>query len=129
MTDRAAILLSCTKREAAIREQARVERRTVSGYVLKIALKSASFDETVLRAIGGASLSAVGGVQRGLLPEPRTTVLIRCAAAESKQIRAAARRRNSSISRFVLLCLRRVWRFKAQHGDVSLNWVLHYDES
>src|SRR5215469_11040276 len=110
MARRAAILISCSKEEAAkIREAAKAERRTISGYVFNIVIRAAEFDAVLLaRSAGIKKLSTLSkSVVRG--PVPKTTMLLWCSPEESAQIRRAAKMRETSISGFILHSLKRCW--------------------
>lgn len=111
MQDRAALLISCTKRDAeTIRIRARSERRSISGYMLHILLRAVRFEELLfsqLNRLGDLNNSA----SERTVPAPgtKTKILLRCSAEEAEHIRTAAMRRNATISKFVMYCLSRSW--------------------
>ena len=109
MSDRTALLICCSKEEAAaIRAQAKEQRRGLSNYVLNIVLRSVDMQEKLSpeRAgpwVANRSLQKGPAGPRG----PRTAILIRCSTTEATRIRAAAGKRWMPISRFILQCLKR----------------------
>lgn len=116
MPDRTALLICCSQLEASvIREQAKSERRTLSNYVLNIAVRAAQMEELLSESLG-RRLALVRPPARA---HPRTAVLIRCSQKEAEKIREAARRREASISAFVLHCLERTWWVKNIEPGVS----------
>jgi len=103
---RTAILISCSEEEATkIRTRAEYDFRGVSAYVLNIVLRAVELDEKLLGQF--LKLSPIPAPNR--VPGRRTTVLIRCWDDQASRIRAAAQRRSTTISRFVLNCLYRNW--------------------
>ena len=111
MGHRAALLIHCSQEEASrIHEQAKLEHRTVSGYVLNIVMRAVGFEEVLF-----ARFKRIDTLKRILfgrplrLPGPRTALLLRCSTEESKRIRAVAKNRETTISAFVLWSLRRSW--------------------
>lgn len=110
--DRAALLLYCSKEEAAtIREYARREHRGVSSYILHVVLSAVTFQKMLLAHRQSMSSDPVklAAIKIDLIKSPRTTMLVRCAGREAEAIHQAARMRNTSTSRFMLHCLRRSW--------------------
>jgi len=108
-TSRTALLLRCSPEEAGtIRDRAESERRSVSGSVLNIVMRALHFEEKVL---------ATGRFRAGRRPSspvvrqpgPRTAVLVRCSRSEAMQIRATAKRKQLTISGYILQALRRSW--------------------
>jgi hypothetical protein len=101
-------MISCSKEEArTIRGKAEFQRRTISGYVLKIVLKAIQLDERLYenyRRLAPLNFSLFGSK-----PRPRTVMLIRCSSQEAARIRSAAKRRDLTISGYVLYCLRASW--------------------
>lgn len=96
------------------------ERRTISSYTLNILMRAVRLDESLIR-MRGANVSAdpyagvleLYGLNVALSrrpPGPRTTMLIWCSAQESRRIRAAAKRRDATISGFVLHTVRSFWK-------------------
>lgn len=109
---RTVLLIHCSKQHATtIRKQAKVERRTISGYVLNVVMRQVDFEEILvarvarLRALNG-TLSESVTFETG----PRTTMLLACARRDAKRIRRAARLREVTISGFVLGALNRSWK-------------------
>lgn len=109
---RTALLIRCSKQHAAtIRKQARLERRTISGYVLNVVMRQVAFEEILVARV--ARLRALNGtLSKNLTFEtrPRTTMLLACARRDAQRIRRAARLREVTISGFVLGALNRSWR-------------------
>jgi hypothetical protein len=103
---RAVLLLACSQEEAStIREKAAEETRTISAYVLRIVMRSVQIDEKFF-----ADFSKLANLNPALVkPRPRTVVLIRCSDKESVRIRTTAVRRDSTISGYIIHCLRRSW--------------------
>jgi uncharacterized protein (DUF1778 family) len=114
MSTRTALLIRWSVGEAArIRVEAAAERRTVIGYVLNIVMRSLPFEE-MLRARSALQMAARSLYNAPVVtPGPRTTILLRCSAAEATRIRSAARQRATTISSFVMRSLRRSWDVKA----------------
>jgi uncharacterized protein (DUF1778 family) len=108
MEPRRAILLSCSKEESrTIHALAEDQRRTVSGYVLKILMRAITFEDD-LAAIRANGLHRLDIYSRRD-PGRRTTLLLRCSKEEDKRIRAAAKRRGATLSGFILGSLRCSW--------------------
>jgi uncharacterized protein (DUF1778 family) len=116
MTHRAAFLIRCSADEAtAIRNMAKTERRSMSGYVLNILMRAIAVDQMLLRRLGRPrKLTRMGGAVVPLASpsQPRAAVLVRCSVVEARQVRAAARREEETISGFTLH-LKRAWRARA----------------
>jgi len=106
---RTSLLINCSEREALeVRKRAGLQRRTVSGYVVNIVLRSVEFSEVIVSALRTLPLFRLRqGRARALAP--RTTLHIYCSTDEAKRIRGAARRAETTISSFVLHCLSRSW--------------------
>jgi uncharacterized protein (DUF1778 family) len=105
---RAVLMISCSKEEARkVRETAESQRRTISGYVLKIVVRAAELDERLYQSY--QRLAPLSFRLPGSKPGPRTVMLIRCSKQEAAQIRAAAKRRDVTISGYVLHRLRCSW--------------------
>jgi hypothetical protein len=111
MGGRTALLICCSVEEAKkIRSEAAFEHRTVAGYVLNILSRALRLEERL-----AAQLSRFQQLNRVLARAPvrdpgaRTTMLIRCSVEEANHIRIAAKRRDTTISGFVLHCIRRNW--------------------
>jgi len=111
MRDRAVLMISCLKEEAAkIHQEAELQRRTVSGYVLNVVMRAVKFDEKLLAEHPGIhSLKTVAAAYPIRPIGLRTAMLLRCSTEESKRIRSAAKHRDATISGFVLWSLRRSW--------------------
>jgi uncharacterized protein (DUF1778 family) len=112
MVIRTAILIHCLKEEAdQIRQLAKLDRRTVSGYVLNIVMSAVAFEQRLYIRLNGFRALNQTLARRIVRPMgPKTTMLLRCSAEESKKIRNAAERRETTISGFVVDCLRRCWK-------------------
>ena len=113
VSKQAAILISCLKEEADhIRDEARLERRPVSSYILHILMRWVQFEERLFVDLS-RSRAEIGRQLAVSLPKlprgPRTTILLRCTEDDSKRIRIAAARRDMQISLFIRHCLRRTW--------------------
>ena len=123
MGHRASILINCSQAESdLIHERARIERRSISGYVLNVVLGYVGFEENVLAkshaAHRGISLSPWKRPVQ--VAGPRTTFLVRCSREESERIRAAARRRDLTTSGYVLSDLRRTWKVQTDIGKMLI---------
>src|SRR5262245_50851802 len=108
---RTALLLRCSVEEARqIRDGANMERRSVSGYVLNVLDRALRTEELMFaRLQHGPDLNRTLSRMPRLVPGPRTVIFVRCSVYEASRIRDAARRRNTTISGFVLHSLRRTW--------------------
>ena len=99
---RTAFLIRCTETEAGtIRNQAKREQRSISGYVLAVLDRSIATERMPFERDFDRGWTRTFGT--------RTALLIRCSIPEADQIRIAARRRDMSIHSFALHCLRRSW--------------------
>ena len=97
---RTALLIRCEADEAdRIRVEAQKERRTISSYVLRIAL----------RAAADRRLSEFNHYRRSPTAGPRSAVLVRCTVSEAEQIRESARRSEMPINAFILRALKSTW--------------------
>jgi hypothetical protein len=106
--NRTALLINCSQQQAkTVRDEATREHRTVSGYVLHIVLRSIDFEDSLFSR--HRSLTSLPPPHPERLERPRTTVLIRCSAEEARRIRAAAKRRDTTMSGYILSTLRRAW--------------------
>jgi|SRR5579872_5525638 len=116
MAKRTALLIRCSVDEAAqIRNLARNENRTISGYVLNIMERTLRIEDRLaarMLAFGGLNLTLLRTPLRA--PGPRTAILVRCYVDQADRIRASAARRDTTISAFVLHSLRLAW--NAVHG-------------
>ena len=109
MSDRTALIISCTEEQAAaIHQRAELERRTISAYVLHIVMRWLNLEDRllVMQHQGGQRLTAYQPVRP---PGKRTTILLRCTKKEAHRIRAGAKRRCTTISWFVLYTLSLSW--------------------
>jgi uncharacterized protein (DUF1778 family) len=102
---RTALLIRCEADEAdRIRVEAQKERRTISSYVLSIALRAAASERLpsgfnhYRRSSSGLSIAS-----------PRRAILVRCAVTEAEQIREAARRHAMPINAFILGVVKDAW--------------------
>jgi uncharacterized protein (DUF1778 family) len=103
---RTALLIRCGAEEAdRIRLEAHKERRTISEYVLRIALRTAAIDDRVFSRLKYDYLA--NRPQRSI--SPRTAILVRCDVSQGERIREAARRRDLPINAFVLQALKAAW--------------------
>jgi hypothetical protein len=102
---RTALLINCAESQAQeVRQRAHDERRTISGYVLTVAMRAIGFEQRFFGRI-----QALGHLSNRRAPGPRTCLLIRCSGEEARRIRAAAKRRQMTICGYVLNCLERTW--------------------
>lgn len=109
MTDRTALLISCTREQAAtIHLRAGLERRTVSGYVLRILMRWLDLEERLV-GIQRDTSQPLTAFQPVRFPGPRTTMLLRCSKGEAHRVRVGAKRRKTTISWFVLHSLSLSW--------------------
>src|SRR5215469_7504050 len=107
MNDRTALIISCSREQAAaIHERAEAERRTVSSYVLRILMRWLAHEQQLIPQKYYLPLPANQPVRPSA---KRTTMLIRCSTEESQSIRAGAKRRCTTISRYVLHALAVSW--------------------
>jgi uncharacterized protein (DUF1778 family) len=109
--ERSSLLISCSSNEAAsIREKAAGERRTISAYVLRIALSKAHEDiDLPRRPQYGGVVEVVNRDERVRTVGRRVMLHIRCSDAESASIRQAAEQTGKTISAYVLDALQRWW--------------------
>jgi len=106
MSDRTALIISCSREQAAaIHQRAAFERRTVCAYVLRILMRWLDLEER-LAARQERPLTAYHPVRPS---GERTTMLIRCSKVEAHRIKAGAKRRCTTISWFVLHTLALAW--------------------
>ncbi|MGB9468724.1 MAG: hypothetical protein WBQ59_05185 [Candidatus Acidiferrum sp.] len=111
MANRTALLISCSRQDAEmIRARARREHHSVSGYMLHILVRAVRFEELIFSQVN--RLARLNGrASQRFVPalEIKTKILLRCSAEEAERIRTAAKRRDASISKFVMHCLSRSW--------------------
>lgn len=118
MSRRAALSVNCSEEQAVrVREFAERERRTISGYVLNIALRAVDVEERYFSRI--ERLLPLGITRP---PGKRTCLLIRCSAEEAKRIRTAAKRRSMTMCGYVLYSLERSWR--GQFEGMQAAWQI-----
>lgn len=104
------MLINCSEQEAReVRKQAKLQRRTVSGYVLNIAIRAVGYDDQLFTQLKRLSSFGSAWGRRPRAARPRTTMHLHCSAEEASRIRNAAKRREMTISGFVLHSLRRSW--------------------
>lgn len=107
---RGAIIISCSEREArTIRQRAEVQHRNISGYILHILLRAITYEERLLERVSRPPALHPDDLIRDS-GSARTTVLLRCSSKDAKRIRAAAKRRDATISAFILYFLRQSWK-------------------
>ena len=117
MSERASIIINCSRVESdLIHQQAQLQRRSISGYVLRIVLASVELDENLLPGLSRLPLHRLAPYEPIRVAGPRTTFLLRCSREESDRIRAAAKRRDITLSLFVLHGLRRTWKVQKEVG-------------
>jgi hypothetical protein len=105
MGRRSALLINCSVEESReIHERAAREHRTISAHVLVVVMRIVGSDERLFERLQKLTKLSL---ERG--KGERTTLLLRCTAEEAGRIRLAARRRDTTISGFVLGTLHR-WR-------------------
>lgn len=111
--NRTALLIRCTQEEAdTLRTQAWTDFRTVSSYVLYVLHRALAVEDNLFARLTPYRYAFLNRVQARTAtraPGPRTAVLVRCSVDEAARIRLAARRRELSISGFVLQILHRFW--------------------
>jgi uncharacterized protein (DUF1778 family) len=114
MSVRTALLINCSRDEAmTMRRWAEIERRTISGHVLNVVMKTVRIGEILsARSPNVERLTRSVSIRTPRPPGARTTVLLRCSGEESRRIRASAQRRDMTISGFILTCLHRTWEAK-----------------
>jgi uncharacterized protein (DUF1778 family) len=117
MGDRTALLLRCSVEQAKIiHERAESERRTVAAYVLNVVMRAIELEERLLlRLTHYRELNRILSRRALLDPGPRTAILLRCSKEEAGRIRMAAKRRDMSISGFILHSLRRSWQVNPKY--------------
>ena len=123
MNPRTAFLLRCSNPAAeTIREKARQSRRSISGYVLGV-LDGSLHVEEILSGRTARLSDFAGASGRAPVRESgaETAILVRCTDAEADRVRAAARRRDMSISAFVMHCLRRGWSVETEMSSTATN--------
>src|SRR5262249_21645727 len=108
MPARAALLIRCSTEEAAkIRHEAAHEHRTIGGYVLNVLERSLQLEDSLFHKLTRfRDLNRVLSRLPTRAPGPRTAFLFRCSAVDAQRIRIAAERRQTTISGFVLHCIR-----------------------
>lgn len=110
MPGRTALLINCSQQELEkMRACAEVQHRTLSGYVLNIVMRTVVVEENLFVSLKGLAEATPVTWQPVRPAGPRTTMLLRCSIAEATRIRAASKRRKTTISAFVLHTLQRSW--------------------
>ena len=103
---RTALLIRCDADEAnRIRVEAHNDRRTISGYVVRISLQAVAVDDRLFSRLNYDYLP--NRPKRSTLP--RTAILVRCDVVEGERIREAARRRELPLNAFILQALKEAW--------------------
>jgi hypothetical protein len=120
MRKQTVLLINCSRPEAEqIRERAKRQRRTISGYVLNLVSKAVRINKNLdwLKSLGSSVhirprdldlFSELEGCSRRLR-EPRTTMLLSCTVEEAREIRETAKMKAMTISGLVLGALRHSW--------------------
>lgn len=90
-------------------QEAQLQRRSTSGYVLRIVMVVVEFEEKLVARFYRQSADVSVWAHPIKAAGARTTFLLRCSEDESKRIRAAAKRRDASLSGYVLRTLGRAW--------------------
>jgi predicted HicB family RNase H-like nuclease len=121
MSLRTAFLLRCSDAAAeSIREKAKQSRRSISGYVLGVLDRSLHMEEILSgRTVRPNDFSGTPGRASVRETGAQTAILVRCTAAEADRVRAAAKRREMSISAFVMHCLRRSWNVETEMNSAA----------
>jgi uncharacterized protein (DUF1778 family) len=110
---RTVLPLNCSTSESRrIHRCAEDERRTVSGYVLHVIMRTVEIEEQTY-----SKVRMIHPLKRLALLRPRTKMLVRCSQEEAFRVRTAAKRRSSTISNYVLHSLRRAWKAHQTFGD------------
>ena len=122
MPNRSALFINLSLADArTIRGRAKLDHRNVSAYVLHILMRAVATDETSF-----SRLSRLQGLPTKVLTpmpqSPQTTVLLRCSTEEAQRIRVAARRRETTISGFVLHFLQSSWTAE-NRARTNLHWA------
>src|SRR5262249_17597215 len=108
MGRRTALLICCSRHEArAIRARARLQRRSVSAYVMNIVMRGVGYEEDLFAGL--REFRRIWGWKKLRVPGPRTTMHLHSSVREARRIRNEAKRGETSISGFVLHCMRRSW--------------------
>ena len=116
---RTALLIRCSNEQAcSVRVYAEKERRTISGYVLNIVMRAVQLEERLQeRLTHYAAMNRVLSRRSFRPPGPRTAILIRCTIEEANLVRNTARRREMSVSGFVLQALQKI----VEYGPSALS--------
>ena len=120
MRDGSMILMRLSQAESdLIHERAKDGRQTISGYVLKVVLGYVALDENYLAKFT-RGVPYFAPMKRPIkVIGPRTTFLVRCSRDESHRIRAAAKRRDATITGYILSALRRTWKVQIKIGRMA----------
>lgn len=127
MNPRTAFLLRCSNPAAeTIREKARQSRRSISGYVLGVLDHSLHMEEILSgRTVRLNDYAGTSGRAPVRESGAETAILVRCTDAEADRVRAAARRRDMSISAFVMHCLRQAWSVETGVSSTTAKTATH----
>jgi len=122
MSRRTALLIRCSEAEATvIRDQAGVERRTISGYVLEIVMRTLDLEDILLIRRARPSRQKRSRAQElTMRGSTRSAILVRCSQAEARLIRSAALEKGTTISAYVLRVLRRWWEVQTALPEKSM---------
>ena len=113
MPGRSALLICCSVEEIhTIRTEAENVRRPLSNYMVNTVMRAVIVDEKLTKLNGVPQFGRAHYDIPVRPPGARTAILLRCSNSEAKRIRASAKRKQLSISGFVLQCLRRSWNLK-----------------
>lgn len=105
------LLIHCSRKDAEqVRLRAKLDCRTVSGYVITIAIRSVEFSEKLVSRLGKSLLFEASRAKRVKSIAPRTTLHVYCTNEDAKRIRDIARLRDMTISGFVVGSLRLWWK-------------------
>jgi hypothetical protein len=108
------LLIHCSRKDAEqVRTKAKLERRTVSSYVMNIVMRAVEFDERLVVRLGLSPLFKVSGKAKVKGVAPKTTLHIYCTMDEAKRVRQLATLRGITISGFVVGSLRRAWEIES----------------
>lgn len=104
---RTAMLVRCNvvDEAARIRFEANRERRTISSYVLNIAIRAVTADDRLFSR-PDHPWNELMSRRLPIAAGQRTAILVRCAYTEADRIREAARRRDVQINTFILHTLK-----------------------
>jgi len=108
---RTALLIRCDTEDAnRIRNEARLQRTTISSYVLQALLRAIESDERGTRAGSTHDLRRSLQRQDAAPAVSRTAILVRCEDTDAEQIRYEAKRNALALNAFVIQSLKKVWK-------------------